>query len=244
MADLRVKCPNPTCGFPEQHVGMRCEFCGEIVPMPRDMVAPDGTARVEEVIGYRGWRIRRNPDGTPELHSPLFSLRWIPGQWMVAECQGTGRARGANGEYIASSHGPDAADAANWSPVKGCGGAGHGCGFYAGRTREHLIELGYGSYSESDPHVIGRVQMAGKIIPATNGWRAQRCRPRTIYVPYEFWELGRDLREVYGPHGVEVELGTTIIMPREGADAIQWCKRCSAKMGRGTSCDFCGHTHT
>jgi hypothetical protein len=232
-ADLKVPCPH--CKCPDQHVGLQCGFCNTPIPVPRSAVAPDGTACVEEVIGYRGWKIARTDDGV-RLCSPIFPMMWTPGEWMVAECH----SRAA----MADDHRHAHDDPGNWPPVKGCGGGGHGCGFYAGRTREHLIQLGYGRYTQSDPSVIGRVQMQGKIIPAANGWRAQMCRTRTIYVPYELWELARDLKEAYGPHGVEVEVGATLVLPAEGEDAIKWCKRCKAKMSRDPRCGFCGHTHT
>ncbi len=203
--------------------------------MPKGALAPDGTAaRIEEVIGYRGWDISHNgPNGEIRLESPVFDLTWAPGQWQVAECHSV------NGQMEA--HGPNNPDPALWSPVKSCGDGAHGCGFYAGRTREHLIQLGYGRYSEHHPRVIGQVQMAGKIIPASNGWRAQRVLVRTIYVPFEAWKMAAEIKAEYGPHGVEVECKATTVLDK---GALLWCVKCGGKMRRDPKCPTCGHTHT
>jgi hypothetical protein len=104
------------------------------------------------------------------------------------------------------------------------------------------MSMSYNRYREgSTPTVIGQVQMQGKIIPASNGWRAQMVRPRVLYVPYEFWQIGKELGEVYGPHGVEVKMDTTLILPKDAVP--EWCPKCTAKwQGRGISCEFCGYT--
>lgn len=237
---LTATCPNRDCQLPDQHIGMLCGFCGTMIPAPAGAVAADGTAAdVEEVIGWRGWKITYAADGTPRLNSPLFPLVWEPGEWMVATCR-KNRTDDVNDPYY---HGPDAPDRANWSPVKECGGTGqHGCGFYAARTRDHLVgHLGYAHYTENDPSVMGEVQMQGKVFRATNGWRAQQVRPVRLYVPYEFWKLANGLKEVYGPHGVEVILETTIIAPT--SDTPKWCKKCTARMNRSTTCPLCGYNH-
>lgn len=236
MADLIVDCPS--CGCPGGLAGVACGMCGLTIPMPASALAPDGTVReTAEVIGYRGWKITRD-NGRPRLQSPIFPLIWEPGQIMVAECRGHGHSDPTTPNY----HGPLATDPAQWSPVKSCGGSGHGCGFYAGRSREHLLSMPqYVRYTESDPTVIGKVQMSGKIIPATNGWRAQECSVHTIYVPYECWELARDLKEDYGPHGTIIEVSSTMMMPKD--DAPKWCRKCGAAMERSTTCPLCGNKH-
>lgn len=243
---LTATCPNPTCKLEGQHIGMLCAFCGTLIPTPAGMNAADGTlATVKEVIGWRGWKIARNADGEPRLNSPLFPLTWEPGEVMVATCRTTRTDDRATVEY----HGPGAIDLPDErpgmriSPVKGCGGGGHGCGFYAGRTRAHLTQhLGYARYTEDDPSVIGEVQMAGKIIMATNGYRAERVWPVRIYVPYEFWRLQVELDAAYGPHGVEVLLETTIINP--STTAPEWCPKCTfAKLDRSGECPLCHYKH-
>jgi hypothetical protein len=215
---------------------MFCGWCNTMIPLPEEAAGTDGY-KVEEIIGYRGWKISYAEDGTPRLNSPLFPLIWEPGETMIAHCQSHSHHDPSSPLY----HGPDTDNRDQWSPVKGCGGNGHGCGFYAGRTREHLIQLGYGKYNESDPRVIGKVQMSGKIIPATNGYRAQEVTPLEIYVPYELWKLAAALKDVYGPHGVTVTTEATLV-PAKGA--MDWCKKCGAKMNRSPICPLCGYTHT
>ena len=255
MPDLKVSCPG--CGCPDQHVGMPCGFCNKLVPVPAEALAKDGTAKVEEVIGWRAWQIVRE-NGRPRLASPVVSGHvWQPGGWEIAECHGahgTGTRAGRRSRSSVAGnliHASDATSIELVPPVVGCGGSpqAHGCGFYAGRTHAHLISMHYGNYHlEDTPNpettkVIGKVQMAGKIIPATNGWRAQKVRPRVIYVPYEYWQLAADLKADYGPYGVEVDVATTIKLQAEGSDLPQWCPHCTAAwQGRTTTCEVCGYT--
>jgi hypothetical protein len=64
-----------------------------------------------------------------------------------------------------------------------------------------------------------------------------------IYVPYELWQLAAELKEDYGPFGVEVEVGTTVILPADGGDRPEWCPKCTAAwQGRGLTCEYCGYT--
>lgn len=228
----RIDCP--ACGCPDQHIGALCGFCGSTVPVPADAVDADGTLAVDEIIGWRGWVV--GSDGL--LRSPTFTHTWTPGLWERAECQqGPGQLEaGSPGRHHA-----DNPDRRYHPPVKGCGHPHHGCGFYAGRTHAHLIGIGYSRFG-----VIGQVQLAGKVIPAVNGWRAERAQVRAIYVPYESWKLVNPLRDTYGPHGVTVELATTqILSPDVDGGIIEWCQKCGARMQRtSTECPTCGHIHT
>lgn len=246
MADVvTTKCP--ACGCPDQRVSLNCGFCGAHVPVPADALNPDGTVRVEEVLGYRGWTVDFSLGRhRPRLASPTMSRApvWEPGQWMIADCMSFGRMNHMT-PADANYHGADHPDPDRWCPTNHAHG-GHGCGFYAARDRAHLVGKlpQYTHYTPESPVVIGQVQMAGKIIFASNGFRAQRVRPRVIYVPHEAWELGRDLKAEYGPHDVKIEMSTTSIMPAKGAGAIKWCQKCGAKMTpRSLTCDFCSHTH-
>lgn len=237
--DLTATCPG--CGCPGQRVGLNCGFCAAKIPLPN--VNADGTAVVKEVIGFRGWAISFDLGrDKPRLKSPTMrGYVWEPGQWMIAECVSHYGLLDPT-DWPSAYHGPLAADPAYQSPVKECGGTGgHGCGFYAARDRSHLVGAlsVYTHYTADNPSVIGQVQMAGKIIFATNGFRAQRVRPRTIYVPHELWELGRDLKKEYGPHGVVIDMAATVL-----PESRKWCERCSAAMKPKTlDCDFCGHHH-
>lgn len=222
---------------------MGCGFCSQLVPVPTEAVTADGSARVEEVIGYRGFNVVRSLGGI-RLTSPLFTETvWHPGEVMIAGCRSHGRFSPTDPNY----HGPMTTDRKRNSPVKDCAGAGHGCGFYAGRTWNHLVELGvYSNYNEVNPRVIGRVQMEGKIIFATNGFRAERVWIRTLYIPYEMWEIGRDLKEAYGPHGVEIEMGSTMLASNSDDEGtkLEWCVKCQAKLkDHNPVCPLCNHNH-
>ena len=231
---LRNTCPS--CAMPEQLIGLPCAFCGHDVTAPAGMLTADGAVKVAEIIGWKGLDVKR-VQGRARLQSPMFGIDgpWEPGEWKVARCFRSGRVAGASG------HTPEHPDIGCVPPVKDCQGTAHGCGYYAGRTREHLMVMGYQRYNETDPTVLVEVQLAGKMYPATNGWRAQKIRPRRIHVPHELWRIATDLTNEYGPHGVEVELGTTIILPTD--QTPEWCPKCTAKwQGRGLTCEFCGHT--
>lgn len=239
MSDtLRNTCG--ACGIPEQLIGLPCAFCNKTVTAPAGMLAADGAVKVEEILGWKGLDVKftRGAKREARLQSPMFGIdgHWAPGEWKIARCFRSGRTAGASG------HVPESPDPALVPPVRDCQGSHHGCGYYAGRTREHLMGMGYQRYDVENPTVLVEVQLAGKMYPATNGWRAQKIRPRRIHVPFELWQIVEPLEAAYGPHGVEVELGQTIILPT--GEAPEWCPKCSAKWpeGRGLTCGFCGHT--
>ena len=172
---------------------------------------------VDDVIGWRAWNVIETSDG-PRLASQGYggagaSGLWIPGQPMHAHCTRGGSHR---------------------SPDEGCS-----CGYYAARTREHLLGLDhYHRYDRSNgPVVIGQLQMWGKIVPATLGWRAEIVYPKRVLVPYEFWQVVNPLREAYG-ESVEIELETTLVLPK--SDEPRWCRFCGAQMPqRSPKCSNC-----
>lgn len=131
----------------------------------------------EEIIGWRAWRFR-----APTILKParLASVTqrfadWQGGEWTYAEC-----ARGCSE-----------------IPGDDCS-----CGLYAATSRKHLAELGY----DATPGVIvGEVGLAGKVVIGQMGYRAEKGRPRRLFVSYFDWRLVRPLRETFG---VEVELVT------------------------------------
>ncbi len=233
----KVDCQN--CGCPDQHIGIACGFCHHTVEAPAGMLAPDGSLReIKALYGYKGFNIRYI-DGKPRLNSPVYPMIWEPGKTEVAICEGH---MGSLTVPDAQRHGPQNPDPAMWSPVKSCGGGAHGCGFYSGRTREHQINLGYGRYHPDSPSVVAKVQISGKIIPATNGWRSQECTIVEIWVPHVFWKLCTELKKEYASPDCEVVLGATLLT--EKTDTPRFCAKCKAKMtARTTRCTFCGHEH-
>jgi hypothetical protein len=153
---------------------------------------PDSGKRVTpdvigEVIGWRVWQVLNPTDPkTIRLQSlgaggPQNAAIWTPGKVMQAFC--------------GKSHTP---------PAENCS-----CGFYAARTREHLLSMHYHSgFDYEDPKdclVVGTVAMQGKIIPGTQGWRAQRVRPLTVLVLPSRWKVVEPLRKAYPKAEVKLE---------------------------------------
>lgn len=218
MTDERVECP--ACRLPDQIVGIPCGYCAAIVT---------GREQTPPVMGWRAWRVIGGL-----LGSPTYRLTWRPegdynnNGWMVAECR----------RYYHEKHDYKSDDPDLIPPVKGCGGGGHGCGFYCARNHAHLIDLHYAIPGM----VIGEVEIAGKVIEATNGWRAQLMRPRKLYVPYEDWKVVKPLEDTYGPFGVSVELAATIIA--DDSKRTEWCHSCGAKMPKLSHvCAVCNTSH-
>lgn len=161
-------------------------------PMFEDFKVPDV---IGEIIGWRAWNVI--PWSNNTLHR-LQSLGagggkhatiWEPKKGMEA--------------YCAKDH---------EVPDERCS-----CGFYAANTREHLVGMGYNRYDVESPTgkaVIGRVAMWGKVIPGTQGWRAQYARPIELFVPYVLWKLVKPLEAEYA---VPVKLSNTF-KADEGGD--------------------------
>ncbi|MFN2490383.1 MAG: hypothetical protein ABR529_11725 [Actinomycetota bacterium] len=98
----------------------------------------------------------------------------------------------SRGYYVAEC--PDAADD-HVAPDEHCT-----CGIYAARDRKHLSEMAYGLYYHPDDvRVIGEVALAGKVIIATRGYRAERARITQLFVPYGAWKLVRSLEHYRVP---------------------------------------------
>jgi hypothetical protein len=137
-----------------------------------DLRIPDLT---EEVDAFRNWGI----DASSLRHGPkLYSLYryavWPPDDWFVASCDRWGD------EGV---------------PHERCS-----CGVYCARNRSHLIDIRYnapldGGYNQ--PICIGIVGLAGKLIPGAFAWRAQKARPKELWVPHQHWELVKPLQRAY-----------------------------------------------
>lgn len=137
-----------------------------------------------EIIAWRAWKVKKNEKtGEVYLHSSTKNTRWPTGGWIHAICNKNHGKSGIPGEKCT-------------------------CGIYAAKTREQLMGMSYNAYNDSTTTVIGEVGLAGKVIPGTQGWRAEKGRPVRIFVPYERWEMLVALREVYKT--VEFELGVTL----------------------------------
>jgi hypothetical protein len=232
-------CPHCKCplagSIAEGDDGRVCPFCGKSIMN----VVADGV-REGEIIGWRGVMIRGGTDADqsrPRIWSPVCPIMWAPGATMEATCHGVPLARCPH--RLAGDKAPHA----------GCS-----CGFYAGRTREHLMNMGYQTYSTPDnpDHVLCEVAQWGRVMVASNGFRAQNVRLLRIYVPSDgsAWRIATMLDEDYGKHGTEIVLADTL--NKIVGKVPEWCEACYSRMKRPgvqgnedtLRCKFCGHVNT
>jgi hypothetical protein len=136
------------------------------------------------VTGWRAWNVNRRPneDGTLLLESVSFGYAWVPYEKARASC-----------DRCTSTDPRDR----NCTPGEGCS-----CGFYCARSLDHLRTMGYHRYhAESDGPVtiVGKVANWGKVIPGSQGWRAEYAYPERLYVPFEVARfIAKPVSETYG----------------------------------------------
>jgi hypothetical protein len=141
---------------------------------------------VGEITGWRAWQ-RVGTISVPRLMSvtaTAFRVKhldaiWPTDRWFYAQCP-NGHVKGQ-------------------IPAEGCK-----CGIYSARDRDHLVALNYGAYTKTDHKVIGEIAMAGKVIPGSQGFKAERARIKRLIVPYEDWRWAEPLAAAYN---VPVEVG-------------------------------------
>jgi hypothetical protein len=111
--------------------------------------APDG---IEPITAFRVWR----GDLFLRLHSLNNETQWEPGEWATAHCPRSGH------------------DA----PNEDCT-----CGLYAAKDLDMALVLAAGVLTSTDPAdsmpataIVGKVQLAGKVIEHDRGYRAERAR--------------------------------------------------------------------
>ena len=188
----------------------------------RDSTQEAATAGIPDligpVLGWRAWRVDEWCAGV-SLVSVTCDYVWSPDGWNVADCWRTGL-------HVA--------------PAEHCT-----CGFYSARSRAHLVTTEYPLYSsharsgwQMQPKLIGEVELAGKVIPAANGFRAMLARPRRILVPHEFHRLVKPLQAAYLGHA-KVELANTLLLPI--GETPEWCLGCGIRLPRRQlRCPACG----
>jgi hypothetical protein len=140
---------------PQDEVFFRCEVCRTPLcrcrgpahmetHIGREVMVPDVAG---EILGWRAWKVEWDVTSQSyELHSATRGYTWPKNSWAYAHCAARG-------------HAP---------PGEKCS-----CGMYAAKTREQLLDMSYHVYDTNDV-VVGEVAMAGKVIPGTQGWRAER----------------------------------------------------------------------
>ena len=120
--------------------------------------------RDEPILAWRSWRLRIDPETEgveTVLESCVYGDPWPERQALAAYC-------------------PEHAQ-----PEPSCG-----CGIYAVTTREAALEwAGWAQAAVPNPIVLGRVQLWGRVLPHSAGYRAQLAYP---------YELGVLLSEKVG----------------------------------------------
>jgi hypothetical protein len=156
---------------------------------PGDDYDPDIPVYAEVSIGWRAWQVAQYDTwAPPKLKSVTHSgTYWMPRRVCEAVCekQEAGRTSRRRGKWEAHT-----------VPGETCS-----CGLYAASDLAHLKKLGYNAYHDIKPghvKVIGSVSLWGKVIPGSQGWKAQFGYPKELFVPYEAWRLVEPLRELYG----------------------------------------------
>ena len=133
----------------------------------------------EPIVGWRIWRLRADRDRglvEPLLESCVYGDPWEPQRTFAAECPEHRR------------------------PTLSCG-----CGVYAVTTREAAFEWAVWAQSAlPHPIVLGRVQLWGRVLPHSAGYRAELAYPYELEVlpgeelgEVEARRLERALRDAY-----------------------------------------------
>jgi hypothetical protein len=134
---------------------------------------------IEPILAWRIWRLRSDADRgvmEPLLESCVYGDAWAPREPFVAACVAHAR------------------------PTPACG-----CGIYAVTTRTTALEWAHWAQSAlPQPIVVGRVQLWGRILPHSFGYRAELAYPYELEVladdmldEAEARSLARMLRDAY-----------------------------------------------
>lgn len=136
-----------------------------------------------EIIAWRAWKVIGGNERLPMLSSVTHQTTiWHPAHWTFADCGGSKTCR-RGGSLDGRVPGEECS-----------------CGLYAAKTREQLVaRLGYGKESPDSPTpvFIGEVGLTGKVIPGTQGWRAEKGRIVRLYVPFHRWRMVEPLAQLY-----------------------------------------------
>jgi hypothetical protein len=156
-----------------------------------DIVVPDFT---DVMIGWRAWKVELE-SGFPAKLLSMNDEPWPQFEPMVAEC-GNRKAAVTSGLKPRAEH---------EIPNMKCS-----CGIYSAKSRAHLLSMRYHHYDPDNPRVvIGSINLWGRIVEGTQGWRAAVGYPREIYVPHLAWKLAEPLADAYG---VPVKLANTLLV--------------------------------
>lgn len=133
-----------------------------------------------EIIGHRAWDLV-GATSHPRLGSLNWDAEWPTRTWLTAACGG-----GLDHE----------------APDEGCN-----CGIHAARDRTHLYTMHYTTGSDFTVEdlydrrhlriVTGEVALAGKVIPGSQGWLAEKARVFRLWIPHAHWRIGMFLADAY-----------------------------------------------
>ena len=114
-------------------------------------------SRTEPILSWRSWRLRIDPEThvvQPVLESCVYGEPWPERQAFASYCP------------------------AHALPEPDCG-----CGIYAVTTRRAALEWARWAQSAlPNPIVLGRVQLWGRVLPHSAGYRAQLAYPYEVAV--------------------------------------------------------------
>jgi len=139
--------------------------------------------RFGEVVGWRAWRVLGG-EKLPILASVTHSETvWHPDRWTHAVC---------GSPLKVKDHLCHRRNKGVQVPGESCS-----CGMYAAKSREQLVRLGYNHDAGHWPVLIGEVGLAGKVIPGSQGWRAEKGRIVRLFVPHVHFKLVAPLERLY-----------------------------------------------
>jgi len=127
-----------------------------LLSLPQRTERPDVPLYIDPVRGLRAWRHARQEDGRVLLYPLVMHSEspWPVGEWITAQ------------RHV-SGFGDDHA-----APGRLCN-----CGIHAIASKDALLRQ-YGF----SIHTLGEVELAGRVIVHSGGWRAERARISAIFV--------------------------------------------------------------
>jgi hypothetical protein len=145
-------------------------------------------SRAEPILAWRSWRLRIDPEThvvQPVLESCVYGEPWPERRVFAASCP------------------------AHELPDPACG-----CGIYAVTTREAALEwAGWAQSALPNPIALGRVQLWGRVLPHSAGYRAQ------LAYPYEVGVLAGESLDVADARRLErlLQAGYLVDITRDAA---------------------------
>ena len=181
---------------------LTCPFCAHEW---NEFIVPD---RIGAINSWKGLSVSVE-NGHAKVTSPAYGHQeWKPGEAVVAKHHG------------AHDHGPEE------TPKEGCS-----CGIYSGKTRAHQIRLGYAKNNDrrGNYRVLCELALSGKVIVATNGFKAQYARITKFIVPDEIPADEREELVLALQHDWEI-LGIPVVVETLEAPICRakWCPECGA----------------